>query len=1003
MSKNLIQSVSENAERLEERTGSGVWDSMRSYGFGGFLRESVEHQATTIMRITNFVKRLCLFHGVSIPFSVQFQSALATANQQWSADGKSALISLGATPLDNPSHTMEDILELYSGYALHEAEHILTTPRRDWQSYVTQSELDVEDAKRRGSSTELMMVEADKVFTQLLEDVRIEGALIARSPGFDVYLHRMHKFLFGSELERVKGIWEELSDRSKFLAVVQFALRYPSHVPKEMKEWSVKGISPFKVLSEVPDQLESFADVRDLSKKLCGVLKGLEDPPEEKTPEDALAEATEGLGDEMGMSEEDMESDESDDSADSGDASDVGNAGDSEEAVDEDSDEQRSQGSGENTSENEEGEDGTTNDSTGDGGSGDDQEDEHEDGSDGKGDGDETPDASGEGGEEGPDNAGDDSQSGDSEEAGQDDGSGKPSETPAEDMDDSGSDGGGEADGEDEEADSEDGGDSGTGDGSDSQDDSGGVDDRDDKDAAGSPDGSEGDSPANDGTGECADNRMDSGDGGRERPHEDATGPDGDADESDGEAGDPESGEAGDGSGEGEDSGSVDGEELDEVGDGEAGGADGDSGGAGEGEGKDESDRIVDEAIEDAALIEGRLREESLKEDLIDPEKLKQIAESSDLTSEQKHDLIEELKAAEKHIPPVVPEPTEPSKTFGLSDMLKMAGKMTEKGISAGVIEELEKLTDEHFESDDHWVKGDPLFGSRSVAVKQPRLTEDCEVRYDAAARIVAPFVRKAGTIFRLRRAINTVRSVDKREGKLFRRRLAFAKSPDVRPFYREKTTHAQGISVCMLLDESGSMGYVDNAELIALANKGSTDGGDLSNASQVLCMAVMMQRALLKVPKVDLQIYAHESYGSGDRDCMIKLLYGGGRSPKEIKGVGGYCSGDQNYDHVALRITGMKFKETAKYKKQLLFYLADGEPAGHAYGGPSARNATKKEVRDLEKDGMFVVCMGVGGHDPSDMFKHHIRFNGDFGELIEKVKALISKEVLKAGYGDEE
>lgn len=349
---------------------------------------------------------------------------------------------------------------------------------------------------------------------------------------------------------------------------------------------------------------------------------------------------------------------------------------------------------------------------------------------------------------------------------------------------------------------------------------------------------------------------------------------------------------------------------------------------------------------------------------------------------------MSELESAVKALEKMAEEAVESGK-MGLSTLLEMMGKATGTmmAMSSDTAKSLEKLVDEKF--DGTGISGDGLMSGRELGVKQPRLDDCAKARFHAAERVVKKYVDAASSIFHLRKAVDIRRSVDRLVGKLHRKRLALAETTD-RLFYRDTKYMAKGVSICLLLDESGSMGYV------SLGERTRGDESCMLYADQALAMAVMLQLALEKVPRIDLHAYSHESYGPSEENCMVKHLHGGERNDRE--GLGCYYSGNQNYDHVAIATVGNRFKEQAKYEKRVLFYLADGEPCGYHYGGGSAVNAVKKVVQKLEREGMTVICLGVGGHNPSRMFKNSVAFNGDFRDLLAKVKKIISKEVLGAG-----
>lgn len=369
-------------------------------------------------------------------------------------------------------------------------------------------------------------------------------------------------------------------------------------------------------------------------------------------------------------------------------------------------------------------------------------------------------------------------------------------------------------------------------------------------------------------------------------------------------------------------------------------------------------------------------------------------------------DRHEELEKAEKEMEEAEAEKGKEdapmSSSGSLSRISKLSSGMTgdDSGLSAEATKKFDEMTESKFEAGSDHTKGDSLLGDREAGTMTPKIDAECAARYDLAVRIVKPFVAKASSVFRVRKAEETVRSVDKVEGRLNRKRLSHAMISD-RLFMKESKFRAVGVSICILLDESGSMGSTSVRALSQVLDKVTKDPESVksirgSGITEAFLMAVMIQQALAKVPRVDLHMYSHSSYGGSEENCLVKKFMGGGDT--DPRRVGAYTHGAQNYDHMAIKITGDKFLKEAKFKNQLFFILSDGSPCGHSYGGHAACTATKKAGEALERKGMTVVAVGVGGHNPKDLFKRSMAFNGDFSQLIDNVRKVIGGKVLDSG-----
>jgi len=225
------------------------------------------------------------------------------------------------------------------------------------------------------------------------------------------------------------------------------------------------------------------------------------------------------------------------------------------------------------------------------------------------------------------------------------------------------------------------------------------------------------------------------------------------------------------------------------------------------------------------------------------------------------------------------------------------------------------------------------------------------------------------------------VRMIDRREGKLYRKRLALADTTD-RLFYQSVKTRAVGLSICLLLDESGSMG-----EVFSVAGP--------QNCEKALRMTCLIQEALDGLPRVDLHIYSHASFGNDDENCLIKRLNTPERKEKE--GICGYGRGIQNYDHMAIEVVGKEFIEKSVYEKKMMIVLSDGIPEGHDYHGAGAIAQTKKSVEDLEKKGVYMMQIAIDAAEPERMFKNFIRFD-DTDKMISGMGKVVKKLVFSSG-----
>jgi nitric oxide reductase activation protein len=232
--------------------------------------------------------------------------------------------------------------------------------------------------------------------------------------------------------------------------------------------------------------------------------------------------------------------------------------------------------------------------------------------------------------------------------------------------------------------------------------------------------------------------------------------------------------------------------------------------------------------------------------------------------------------------------------------------------------------------------------------------------------------------VFALRLGERTHQQTELVEGRIHRRRIALAPTTN-RIFQTSHKVRARGLSIALVLDESGSMGHVRRT--LPKLEKGY-------KAEVVAHLAVLMAEALKGQPGIELEIYSYASCGRNQADCLIKYLYG--KKNPYLQAIGDYGDGMQNYDHIALKKCGEMFIANTTNKNRLMIVLNDGAPCGYDYGGPETITATEKSVQELERKGIHVLNVAIESFCSEQMFKHVIRFL-DLPELINQMRRLVT------------
>lgn len=215
--------------------------------------------------------------------------------------------------------------------------------------------------------------------------------------------------------------------------------------------------------------------------------------------------------------------------------------------------------------------------------------------------------------------------------------------------------------------------------------------------------------------------------------------------------------------------------------------------------------------------------------------------------------------------------------------------------------------------------------------------------------------------------------------GKLDTDKLAEAVQGSPSVYIRQCEVKANRIAVCVLLDESGSMG---------LGHMGR------SRIQWAKDAAVLLNEGLKDIPNVDLFIYGHSADQNGRGSTDIYTY-------RDHKERGRYNLGyaDARFENA----DGYAIREVAKRVRQqtgercLFFVLSDGMPAASVYRyGNSGVTDTRKAVEEVSRNGFLPIQVAIAPEvDPEQMFKHWVTLT-DLADLPRQLGAVIKKAVLK-------
>ena len=186
---------------------------------------------------------------------------------------------------------------------------------------------------------------------------------------------------------------------------------------------------------------------------------------------------------------------------------------------------------------------------------------------------------------------------------------------------------------------------------------------------------------------------------------------------------------------------------------------------------------VVDRLLEEAARREEAGREEEAKS-LLD--RAIRVEESGDAWQERD------------------------GRRFGVADLKRAIERSSTVGgtLTEAEAAELDRRERDRETDGDRWDWG----AERRTVIARPLATDEDRHRYDAARRQVRGHVAAMRAAFGLRLGQRTRHERERTEGRLDRRRLGLGPVTD-RVFRRIRVEAGRGLALCLLLDESGSMG----------------------------------------------------------------------------------------------------------------------------------------------------------------------------------------------------
>lgn len=193
---------------------------------------------------------------------------------------------------------------------------------------------------------------------------------------------------------------------------------------------------------------------------------------------------------------------------------------------------------------------------------------------------------------------------------------------------------------------------------------------------------------------------------------------------------------------------------------------------------------------------------------------------------------------------------------------------------------------------------------------------------------------------------IAKMQSFGHRSGDIDDNSLFKIKMNDDRVMTKTDVISSKKIAICLLVDESGSMGC----------------GNRVRDARNV---SIILAESLKGMDGIEVSIYGHsaeENYSEENyskNGVVLREYY----SPRQKNPAA--CmqidARSQNHDSYAILHTANIFnKDFSDYDRKIMFVVSDGEPAGSNYGGKPARDHMLKVSQSCEKSRVEVYGIGV-------------------------------------------
>ena len=213
------------------------------------------------------------------------------------------------------------------------------------------------------------------------------------------------------------------------------------------------------------------------------------------------------------------------------------------------------------------------------------------------------------------------------------------------------------------------------------------------------------------------------------------------------------------------------------------------------------------------------------------------------------------------------------------------------------------------------------------------------------------------------------------RSGILDTTKLAEAYQGVPQVYLRQGHVRTNKSTICVLIDESGSMG--GKKEILARQ------------------AAILLNETFGKSLGVDLYIYGHTA-DIGSIGYINLSVYREGSHYNPKFSLSKSCAKSQNRDGDAILEVAKRVRKFTK-ENCIMFVISDGSPCANGYGGIPAIKDTAAKVKEAEKLGFGIIQISIDAvYGVKDMFDTYIDIGYNLEEMPKLLNEIVKTKVIK-------